>query len=186
MAKTGDRFKDLDGSVFVVTKAAAETGGHYVEIEMDLAPRCTGPPPQIHPQHGEEYAALEGTFDVMVDGQWRALNPGESVSVPRGTLHTFRNRSGSRARVRNWHRPALRFEDFAAAVFATIQAAGIKRNRDPRLPIYGPMVWQQFEDTLVPGPRQRPVFRALARLGRLIGLRTAPASQLTETVKSWR
>ena len=67
---------------------------------------------------------------------------------------------------------------------ATIKAAGIKRNRDPRIPIYLSMVWQQFEDTVVPGPRQRPVVRALARLGRLIGLRTAPASRLTETVKS--
>ena len=186
MAKTGDRFKDLDGSVFAVTKAAAETSGEYVEIEMDLPPGCSAPPPHIHPQQVEEYRVLEGHFDVMVDGQWRTLSPGESASVPRGTLHTFRNRSGSRARVRNWHRPALRFEEFGAAIFATIQAAGIKRNRDPRIPIYVSMVWQQFEDTIVPGPHQRPVVRALAGLGRLLGLRTAPASQLTETVKSSR
>jgi hypothetical protein len=70
------------------------------------------------------------------------------------------------------------------AMYATIQAAGIKRPRDPRIPIYGSMIWQQFEDTVVPGPRQRPVLGALARIGRLMGLRPASASQLTETVKS--
>lgn len=120
MAKTGDRFRDLDGSVVVVTKAAAETGGEYVEIEMELPPGCDAPPPHIHPQQVEGYEVLEGNFDVMVDGQRRTLGPGESASVPRGTLHTFRNRSDSRVRVRNWHRPALRFEDFGAVMYATI------------------------------------------------------------------
>jgi quercetin dioxygenase-like cupin family protein len=174
MAKTGDVFRDLDGSVITVTRAAAETGGEYVEIELELPSGCSPPPPHIHPQQVEEYEVLEGNFDVMVDGQWRTLSPGERASVPRGALHTFRNRSGSLARVRNWHRPALRFEDFGAAMYGTLQAAGIKRRRDPRIPIYLSMVWQQFEDTIVPGPRQRPVVRALARLGRLLGLRAAP------------
>jgi quercetin dioxygenase-like cupin family protein len=172
--KTGDVFRDLDGSVFIVTRAAAETGGEYVEIEFELPSGCSPPPPHIHPHQVEEYEVLEGHFDVMVDGQWRALSPGERASVPRGVVHTFRNRSGSLVRVRNWHRPALRFEDFAAAMYGTLQAAGIKRRRDPRVPIYLSMVLRQFEDTIVPAPRLRPVVNALARLGRLLRLRTAP------------
>ena len=182
MAKTGDRFKDLDGSVITVTRAAAETDGEYVEIELELPSGCSPPPPHIHPRQLEEYEVLEGHFDVMVDGKWRTLGPGETASVPPGALHTFRNRSGSLVRVRDWHKPALRFEEFGAAMYATIQAAGIRRRRDPRIPLYLSMVVEQFEDTFVLGPRQRPVVRALARLGRLIGLRTAPASRLTETV----
>jgi quercetin dioxygenase-like cupin family protein len=174
MAKTGDVFRDPDGSVFTVTRAAAETGGEYVEMELELPSGCSAPPPHIHPRQVEEYEVLEGNFDVMVGGQWRTLSPGERASVPRGALHTFRNRSDSLARVRNWHRPALRFEDFGAAMYGTLEAAGIKRRRDPRIPIYASMVWQQFEDTIVPGPRLRPVVHALARLGRLLGLRTAP------------
>jgi quercetin dioxygenase-like cupin family protein len=174
MVKTGDRFTDLDGSVITVTRAAAETGGEYVEIELELPSGCSAPPPHTHPQQLEEYEVLEGHFDVMVDGKWRTLGPGETASVPRGTLHTFRNRSGSLVRVRNWHRPALRFEDFATAMYATLQAAGIKHRRDPRIPLYLSMVVEQFEDTIMPGPRQRPVIRVLARLGRLAGLRTTP------------
>jgi mannose-6-phosphate isomerase-like protein (cupin superfamily) len=47
----------------------------------------------VHPQQVEEYEVLEGRFDVVVDGEWRTLAPGESASVPIAALHTFRNRS---------------------------------------------------------------------------------------------
>jgi hypothetical protein len=36
-------------------------------------------------------------------------------------------------RVRNWHRPAMRFEDFIERTSHTLQAAGVKRKRDPRV-----------------------------------------------------
>jgi hypothetical protein len=45
MARTGDRFKDLEGGVVVLTRSTAETGGEYVEIEMDLPPGWSAPPP---------------------------------------------------------------------------------------------------------------------------------------------
>lgn len=174
MAKTGDRFEMPDGSVYAVTRATAETGGEYVEMEFVLPPGCIPPPPHVHPGQVEEYEVIEGSFDVMVDGEWSTLGPGESASVPRGTLHTFRNRSGAVVRVRNWHRPAIRFEEFIERMHSSLRAGGIRSKRDPRVFLYLSMVFGEFEDTLVPGPRQRPLVRALARLGRLLRLRTAP------------
>jgi mannose-6-phosphate isomerase-like protein (cupin superfamily) len=55
---------------------------------------CVPPPPHIHRHQVEEYQVLEGLFEVVVDGEWRTLAPGESATVPIGALHTFRNRSG--------------------------------------------------------------------------------------------
>ena len=127
------------------------------------------PPPHIHPQQVEEYEVLEGSFDVVVEGEWRTLAPGESASVPLGALHTFRNRSGSVVRVRNWHRPAMRFEDFIERTCDTLQAAGVKRRRDPRAFLYLSMVMMEFGDTLVPGrARERIPMRALALIARLL------------------
>ena len=46
MARTGDHFKMPDGSVYVVRRSAAETGGELVEMEFavtrkrDSAGRC--------------------------------------------------------------------------------------------------------------------------------------------------
>ena len=171
MAKTGDRFEMPDGSAFTVRRAAAETGGEYSEMELSLPPGHVPPPPHIHPQQVEEYEVLEGSLDVTVDGQWRTLRSGESASVPRGALHTFRNRSGAVVRVRNWHRPAMRFEDFIERGAATLQAAGVRSKRDPRYFICMSMVMLQFDDTLVPGRRRELIpMQALARLGSLLRL----------------
>ena len=171
MAKTGDRFDMPDGSAYIVTRSAAETGAEYVEMEFVLPPGCVPPPPHVHPQQVEEYEVVEGSFDVTVDGRWRTLGPGESASVPRGALHTFRNRSGAVVRVRNWHRPAMRFEDFIERMYATLHAAGVKSKRDPRLLIYLSMVMLAFGDTLVPGRRRERIpMQALARLGKLLRL----------------
>jgi hypothetical protein len=106
---------------------------------------------------------------VVVEGRWRTLAPGESASVPLGALHTFKNRSGETVRVRNRHRPAMRFEEFIERTCRTLQAAGIKRKRDPRVALYLSMVMLSFDDTLVPGrARERLPMQALAYVARML------------------
>ena len=182
MATADEHFKMPDGSVYIVRRPAAEADGESLEMEFVLPPGCIPPPPHIHPQQVEEYEVLEGCFDVVVEGKWRTLAPGESATVPIGALHTFRNRSRGMVRVRNWHRPAMRFEDFIERTGRTLQAAGVKRKRDPRVYLYLSMVMLEFNDTLVPGrSRERVPMQALALLARLLPTpapraRPAPAS----------
>jgi mannose-6-phosphate isomerase-like protein (cupin superfamily) len=174
MANAGERFEMPDGSVYIVARPAAETRGESVEMEFVLPADCLPPPPHVHPSQVEEYEVLEGRFDVMVEGDWRTLGPGESASVPIGALHTFRNRSGGTVRVRNWHRPAVRFEDYIERVQGTLKSAGIKTRRDPRVLLYLSMLMLEFDDTLVAGRRRERIpIRILARVGRLLGLRTS-------------
>ena len=171
MASPGDRFDMPDGSAYIVRRPGAETAGEYVEMEFVLPSGCVSPPPHVHPRQVEEYEVLEGTFDVMVGGQWQTLAPGESASVPVGALHTFRNRSGAVVRVRNWHRPAVRFEDFIERTYRSLQAAGAKGKRDPRLFMILAAVMLQFGDTLYPGRRRERIpMQAMARLARLLRL----------------
>jgi quercetin dioxygenase-like cupin family protein len=174
MPKAGDRFEDLDGSVLEVIMTSADTDGEFVEMILHLPPGSDAPPPHIHSGLVEEYHVLEGRFDVMIDGNWRRLGPGESASVPEATLHTFSNRSDSMVRVRNFHRPAARFDQFVEHAYKLIRARGLKRKNDPRVPIYGSMLFLEYPDTLAPGrSRERIVMKALAALGRLLGMRTA-------------
>jgi mannose-6-phosphate isomerase-like protein (cupin superfamily) len=169
MASTADEFRMPDGSVYIVRRAAAETGGEYVEMEFVLPARCLPPPPHVHRSQVEEYEVLEGRFDVVVDGEWRTLGPGERASVPVGALHTFRNRSGGIVRVRNWHRPAMRFEDFIERTHTTLRAAGITRRRDPRVTLYLSKVMLEFDETLSPGRRrERLPMQVLAGIAKLL------------------
>ena len=105
----------------------------------------------------------------MVGGTWQTLAPGDSASVPVGVLHTFRNRSGGVVRVRNWHRPAMRFEEFIQRTSETLTAAGVTRPRDPRIAPLLSMVMLDYEETLYPGRRRERIpMRLLARIGRLL------------------
>jgi hypothetical protein len=121
----------------------------------------------------EEYEVIEGALDVMSDGAWTTLGPGDSASIPPRTLHTFKNRSGASVRVRNIHRPAARFEDYIEHINRLTRARGIRSARDPRIPIYLSMLMLEYPDTLGPGrARERVGLKALAGLGRLLRLRT--------------
>jgi quercetin dioxygenase-like cupin family protein len=175
VAKTGDRFEMPDGSVYEVTSAAADSAGEFVGMEFTLPVGSVAPPPHVHPGPVEEYEVIDGTLQLMVAGDWRTLKEGESASVPTGVLHTFRNRSGAPVRVRNVHRPAARFEEYIEHIYTLTRARNITGAKDPRVPIYLSMIMLEYPETLAPGRmRERIVIRALAGLGRLFRLRTAP------------
>jgi quercetin dioxygenase-like cupin family protein len=169
VAEAGDRFEMPDGSVYVIRIPAAATGGDYVEMEFVLPEGCVAPPPHTHPKQVEEYEVIEGSFDVMMDGDWSTLGPGESVSVPIGVLHTFRNSSGETVRVRNQHRPALDFEEFIERMSSTLSDAGVKGKRDPRVPMLLSALMLAYPETLgLPRRRERIPMKFAAGLGRLL------------------
>ena len=173
MAKTGDRFEMVDGSVYEVTAAAAESGGEFVEMRFILPPGSVSPPPHVHPRCAEEFEVEDGSLEMMVDGDRTALGPRQSASVPVGALHTFKNRSGEVVRVRNVHRPAVRFEDYIEHIHRLARARGITSARDPRLPVYLSMLMLEYPETLAPGrARERVLLSAMAGVGRLMRLKT--------------
>jgi quercetin dioxygenase-like cupin family protein len=162
-----------DGSVYDVTAAAADSGGQFVEMQFTLPPGSVSPPPHVHPDLTEEYEVIAGEFEVMSDGAWSTLGPGDSASVSPGSLHTFKNRSDAPVRVRNVHRPAAPFEDYIEHIYRLTRARGVKSAKDPRVPIYLSMLMLEYPDTLAPGrARERVVLKALAGLGRLLRMRT--------------
>jgi quercetin dioxygenase-like cupin family protein len=162
-----------DGSVYEVTAAAADSGGASVGMNFILPSGCVPPPPHIHPTQTESFRVVEGPFELMIDGEWRTLETGETASVPPRVLHTFRNRSGERRTVHSTHSPPGRFEEFIEHMYRLLPARGVTSKRDPRLPIYISMVWLEYGDTLRTGrDRERLAINLAARLGRLLGYDT--------------
>jgi mannose-6-phosphate isomerase-like protein (cupin superfamily) len=60
------------------------------ELLQWLDPEAASPPAHRHPTT-ETFECLRGTLTVVVDGDERRLDPGETVTVPAKTDHTFRN-----------------------------------------------------------------------------------------------
>ncbi len=169
MAQSGDHFEFPDGSTYIVRSPARDSGGDEVEMEFVLPSDCLPPPPHVHPSQVESYEVIEGSLDVVIEGEWVTLGPGESASVPVGASHTFRNSSGELVRVRNWHRPAMKFEDFIEEMCVNMEKAGIRTKYDPRTLIYMSMAMMDHPETLRPSRKRELLpMRLMARVGRLL------------------
>ena len=167
MAGTGDTLAFPDGSDYTITASAGESGGSLVEMEILLPPNAVTPPLHVHPGQEEDYEVIAGSLDVHFEGAWMRLPEGESMTVPRGEPHTFRNSSSLRVRVRNVHRPALGFQDYLEEVHALTQEGKIKGTSDPSSLMQLARLFEKYEDTIVPAKRgQRAVMGVLARVRR--------------------
>ena len=171
MPESGDRYVMPDGlGEYRLLRSSKETGGEFVEMEFILPPGAFAPPPHRHPAQVEEYEVLEGTFDVMVDGEWRTLRPGEAASVPVNTDHTFRVGGDDTVRVRNVHRPGGRFDEFIETQYRFVSSDRYKGLRRPSTAIVMAMAWRDHSDLLVLSSTPlRWTFAALARVGDLLG-----------------
>ena len=171
MAATGDTLTMPDGTAFRIAKSAQDTRGEVVEIEITLPAGAPSPPRHFHPEQDEAWSVLEGTLSVYLDGRWRSLDAGESISTPRGHHHTLRNRSGETVRVLDVHRPALDFQDYIEKLHQLAQSGKIKSPRHPKSLIYFALLWREQETQVAASPVLRGGISLLALLGKLLGYR---------------
>ncbi|HEX2232820.1 MAG TPA: cupin domain-containing protein [Thermoleophilaceae bacterium] len=171
--RSGDRYVMPEGQgEYLVVKSHEETGGEYVEMEWTLPPGAFAPPPHRHPSQVEEYEVLDGSFEVMVDGDWRKLGPGDKASVPIGVNHTFRTLPGETLRVRNFHRPGARFDEFVEKQHRFVNSERYKGLKHPSTAVVMAMAWREHRDLLVPtNPLLRGAMAGLERLGKMLGYR---------------
>jgi len=95
------------GSEMIFKALAASSGGDLSLMERTLPPGGRQPPPHRHTNCSEAYFGLDGLVTVTVEGASRTLGREDFVLVPRGTGHTFGNRSGEPARLLVIHAPAM-------------------------------------------------------------------------------
>lgn len=92
-----------------------------------LSPPGTFVPPHIHPTQDEYILMLEGTWELLLDGQTHHAEPGDLVRMPRGIPHAYFNRSGAPARAFFWVSPARRLHDLFKAIHNVPDPAEVVR-----------------------------------------------------------
>lgn len=70
-----------------------------------------GPPPHVHRREDEAFFILEGTITFTLNGQKVVVGPGTFLQAPRNLPHTFKNETGSPARMIIFVTPSG-FEEF--------------------------------------------------------------------------
>ena len=165
-----------DGTTFEFVREPADPERDPSEMVFSAHPGGTAPPPHIHPRQRETFTLEEGDFELLVDGHWRKLAPGESLAIEPGQTHTYRNEGTRTARVRTVHEPGLSFDDYIRELHATATEQNAVKIT-PGVAARMAVIWRRHSDTIQPGPLSLKIaFGILGRVAPLVGLKPARPS----------
>lgn len=167
------------------SRTADEGGGEVQHVEMWVDPGG-GVTPHVHPAMEERFTVVEGTAQFLAGRRWQSAGAGETVVVPAGTRHAFRNRSDAVARVKCEARPPSTLQAFLEDVAGLSRAGKLSRIGLPKPNglLEAAVLTNHYQDMVVllfPAPPlivQRVVFSPLARLAERRGLRAGDFAAL--------
>ena len=158
---------------------AERDGSPVGRVEMWVDPGG-GVPPHVHPAIEESFEVLDGRLDLLAGRSWQTAGAGETVVVPPGTRHAYRNRGDGVAHAICWvSPPSDLLEGFLSDAAALGRAGQLTRNGLPKNPRallqaavlavhYREMVELSFPPA-PPAGLDRLLMPPLARLGRRRG-----------------
>jgi quercetin dioxygenase-like cupin family protein len=112
MAFAGEVLENpISGEKFTFVKTAADTGGELLVVDLDLSPDGHVPGAHMHPLQEERFVVVRGVLKFRKGMRTKRARAGDSVVVPPGTVHRFKNAGDQPALVRVEVRPALRMEE---------------------------------------------------------------------------
>jgi len=166
----------VSGERIVIRATAAETDGALLAWELFLAPGGRVPSSHAHPGQEEVFTVVEGLLRFRIRSRSRTLEPGDSVRVAPGSVHSFANPGQQTVHVMVETRPALEME----ALLATAATMARETRRSARVLPSVPrphelvLFMRDFEREVrapyLPAVITRLVIRPLARLIRQRGL----------------
>lgn len=100
MAKVGTRMTSVEsGETFVFVQTEEENGSHILIIDMICEPgggaKGAPMPMHFHPTQEERFYIQEGVMEYVLNGVTGQADAGESLIIPAGTPHTWRNPSSN-------------------------------------------------------------------------------------------
>jgi len=111
MARQGDVLENpATGERLVFRRTAADSGGAVLAFDYFLPAGGSVPLAHVHPRQEERFEILSGRARIRVGRRLRRATAGESVLVPRGTVHRLWNEGGDELHAVVEFRPALRTE----------------------------------------------------------------------------
>ncbi len=160
-------------------------GGEVQHVEMWIDPGG-GVPPHLHPTMEERFTIVSGGAELLGGRQWRWAGPGETVVVPAGTRHAFRNRGDAVAHLRAEARPPSTLQAFLEDVAGLSRAGKLTRVGLPKPTalLEAAVLSHHYRDMvtlLFPSPPpivQRLLFPPLARIAQRRGHRAGEFAAL--------
>lgn len=151
-----------------------DDGGEVLVVEFWVDPGG-GVPPHIHPVMDERFTVVSGRPSFLSGRKWITAAAGETVVVPRGTRHGYRNRGDETAHVICEARPPQSLQEFLEDVARLAREGKLMRPglpKGPRALVEAAAIIHRHREmvtllppTMPPPALQRLVLPPLARLG---------------------
>lgn len=123
----------------------------------------------IHPLQDESYEVLSGSIELFLDNQWHHVGQGQSISIPKGKVHAFRNSTNELATTINTHNPGLRFQEYLEVMEMLIQQGKITGMNGLRNGIYLSLHSLEFNTDVVLIKPPYWLRKLVASIGQLFG-----------------
>jgi quercetin dioxygenase-like cupin family protein len=173
VARAGDTIENpVTGQRLTFLVTGADTGGDLFRAEGAFPAGGFAGVEHIHPYQDEHFEVLAGQAAFSIDGVERVLGAGQTVDVPGGTKHTFRNAGDDEMRVVAEFRPAPEStERFYELYFGFAQEGRANSKSLPDL-LDIALIWPLVSDHAVlaqpPAWVQNVLFRALLPIARAL------------------
>jgi mannose-6-phosphate isomerase-like protein (cupin superfamily) len=150
----------------------ADTDGRLLRLEVWARPGGGVPSRHLHTGSEERFEVIAGTMAVRRGGETMELTRGQRATVPAGTEHSWWNPSSDEelhfmAEVE----PALRFEPMLETAYGVARDRGGREMGLLQLAVLMREFGSESRPTRPPYWIQRPLFAALAPIGRALGRR---------------
>jgi mannose-6-phosphate isomerase-like protein (cupin superfamily) len=123
----------------------------------------------VHPEQEEIYEVREGEIQVYLDKAWRTVKAGERVTIPKRTIHAFRNIGKQKAVAFNSHNPGLRFGEMLEVIQKYINEGKITSTKGFKNLAYMSSVMVEYSDVMKTIKPPSVVIKMMAKLGRTFG-----------------
>jgi len=112
-------------------RSRTEDAAEMLNVETWIDPGG-GVTPHVHPAMEERFEVLEGRPEFLAGRRWSAAEPGQTVVVPPGLRHAFRNRSSGLAHFVCHATPPSTLQEFLEDAAGLSRSGGITRRALPR------------------------------------------------------
>lgn len=147
-------------------------GGDVLRFEFWARSHIAGPAAHVHPKQTEYFEVRSGVLSARVGKEGLTLGPGESMTVPKGTPHTWWNSGDEELHGYVELTPSMNMRDEFEAFFALGRAGRTNEQGLPNL-LQLAVILDTYPDTIyragVPVPLQKLGVAMLAPLARMLG-----------------
>jgi quercetin dioxygenase-like cupin family protein len=95
---SGQWYEGTHGERIAVRLSNRDTNGMYAIVESVAAPGCATPM-HLHRNEAEQVLIIEGTYRIAVGEKVFEMSGGDSITLPRGVPHSWRNISSEPGRM---------------------------------------------------------------------------------------